>query len=284
MKQHQKGLIALDIDGTITVDMKPIAEKVLTYFYKLQKEGWVFVFITGRTFEFGHQVLKALPFEYYYAPQNGAVLLEMPSKKIISKKYLDQSIISSLEKICEGEETDFVIYAGVGYENQCFYRPYHFSKDLLNYLKKRCKAFGETWTPIESFEHLALHEFASIKCFGKEAAARGIGDRIEKILGLHVPVIKDPFCNGYYVVQATHADVTKGIALSDLVKSLNLNGKIIAAGDDLNDLSMFEAADVCIAMEDAPQELKMKADFIAPCASNEGIIQGLERAIQSIAN
>lgn len=280
MIKNANGLIALDIDGTITADMQDIPQKVVQYLSDLFHQGWAFVFITGRTFDFGYHVLKALPFDYYYAVQNGAILLSMPSRKILAKKYLDKSIIPSMEKICEGEPTDFVIYAGLEKNNQCFYRKSHFSEKLLNYLEARRKAFNEEWENIHSFDALPIQEFPSIKCFGEFLQAQHVADRIEKILDLHVPVIKDPFCNEYYVVQATHPQVSKGQVLKDLIRLMDYRGQIIAAGDDLNDLSMFEEAHIKVAMENAPLELKLRADLIAPPASLDGIIEGLKKAIE----
>ncbi len=280
MIKNAKGLIALDIDGTITVDMQVIPYNVIQYLSDLHQQGWAFVFITGRTFDFGYHVLKALPFNYYYAVQNGAILLSMPSRKILSKKYLDKSIIPSMEKICANETTDFVIYGGFELDNQCYYRKSHFSEKLMKYLESRCAAFNEKWQNILSFDDLPIQEFPSIKCFGEKVPAQRIADNIEKMLGLHVPVIKDPFCQDYYVVQATHPDVSKGQVLRDLVAQTQYGGTIIAAGDDLNDLSMFDEAHIKVAMENAPSELKLKADIIAPPASITGIIEGLKRALE----
>lgn len=281
---HNKGLIALDIDGTITTDMQDIPHNVVQYLSDLHQQGWAFVFITGRTFDFGYHVLKVLPFGYYYAVQNGAILLAMPGSKILTKKYLDKSIIPSMEKICEGEPTDFVIYAGFELNNQCFFRKSHFSEKLLKYLDARRKAFNEEWKNIDSFDELSIEEFPSIKCFGELIPAQHVAKNIERILGLHVPVIKDPFCSEYYVVQATHPEVSKGQVLRDLVNVTKFQGTIIAAGDDLNDLSMFEQAHIKVAMGNAPAELKLKADIVAPPASLTGIIEGLKSAIESGKN
>jgi hydroxymethylpyrimidine pyrophosphatase-like HAD family hydrolase len=203
----------------------------------------------------------------------------MPDNKILSKKYLDKSIIPQMEKICEGEPTDFVIYAGFEWNNICFFRKNHFNDQLTQYLEARRIAFHEEWSDIVSFENLPIEEFPSIKCFGELKPAQHLADKIEKKLGLHVPVIKDPFCNEFYVVQATHPEVSKGQAIRDFVRMTEYRGIIIAAGDDLNDLSMFEEAHVKVAMEDAPIELKLKADIIAPPAATAGIIEGLKKAI-----
>lgn len=276
-----KGLIALDIDGTITAEMREIPERVVHYFKELSAKGWLFVFITGRTFDFGYTVLQTLPFEFYYAVQNGAILLSMPDGKILIKKYLDLSVIPAMEKICLEEPSDFVIYAGLEFNNLCFYRENHFSHTLLHYLKERQKAFSEQWVDLSSFDDLPIQEFPSLKCFGDYASSIQIAENIEKMLGLHVPVIKDPFCKDYYVVQATHPRVSKGSILKDLTDWLDYKGKVVAAGDDLNDLSMFEVAHIKIAMENAPEELRAKADIIAPSATRGGIIEGLSQAIEA---
>jgi len=282
MIKNAKGLIALDIDGTITTDMRPIPSYVVQYLTELNQQGWLFVFITGRTFDFGFSVLKELPFSYFYAVQNGAILLSMPNRIILNKKYLNVSVIPPMAKICQNAPTDFVIYAGYEFNNQCFYRKNHFSDELLKYLAERCKAYGEEWVSIESFDQLPMKEFPSMKCFGKLEQAQYVAQAIENELALHVPIIKDPFSNEYYVVQATHSEVSKGYALKDLVTRLGYQGNIIAAGDDLNDISMFDEAHIKIAMENAPEELKARATIIAPPASLAGIVEGLKQAIRGL--
>lgn len=280
MKTNNLGLIALDIDGTITAEMQAIPASVISFFHHLHTKGWSFVFITGRTYDFGYDILKELPFDYYYAVQNGAILLEMPSEKIISKKYLDKSIFPVLELICEGEETDFVIFAGKEHNNKCFFRPHKFSDRMQTYLQARCVGYGETWTEIETFAELPIHEFPSVKLFGNYEAAMRIAEKIEKELNLHVPVIRDPFDPNIYVIQGTHSDISKGFALRDVIALGGHTGKIIAAGDDLNDLSMYEFADVTIAMGTAPEVLKNAAMIVAPAAHQQGIIEALQKAIQ----
>ena len=61
-----------------------------------------------------------------------------------------------------------------------------------------------------------------------------------------------------------------------------LQGPVIAAGNDHNDLSLLQAATIKIAMEDAPIPLTSIADIIAPLASKAGLIDGLEQALNLI--
>lgn len=274
-----KGLIALDIDGTITIEHHSISPEIVSFFHSLNKEGWQFLFATGRTFQWGYEVLTHLPFHYHFAVQNGAIILEMPSRKILMKKYLDKSIFPVMEEICHEEESDFVIYSGFEFQDRCFYRPNHFDETMLYYLKKRVETLKENWEPLQSFDELPLTQFSSVKCFGTYESAQRIADKMEKRLSLHCPIIRDPFTGRYYIAQGTHPQVNKGQAVTDLKNLLQIKGPVIAAGDDNNDIPMLEAANVKIAMETAPATMQTMADIIAPTAANNGIISGIKEAI-----
>jgi hydroxymethylpyrimidine pyrophosphatase-like HAD family hydrolase len=277
-----KGLIALDIDGTISVEMKPIPQEVVDYLHHLSDEGWLLVFISGRTFQWAYHALQVLSFPYYFAVQNGAIILEMPTRKIVRKKYLNRSIIPVVETICEGLSSDFVIYTGFEYNDVCYYRANHFSQSLLEYLKQRQVAFLETWQNVSSLSTLPMEEFPSIKCIGNRETASVAAKGIEERLGLHIPIIKDPFNEDYFVAQATHPDVNKGCALDDIIDFLNFKGAVIAAGDDNNDQSMLAKADIKVVMATAPQNMLANADIVAPPATEKGILIGLREAIKRL--
>jgi Cof subfamily protein (haloacid dehalogenase superfamily) len=279
---HISALIALDIDGTVTHDMKPIPREVINFLHELAEKGYLLIFVTGRTFHFASQVLKLLNCSYAIAVQNGAFIVEMPSEKIVMKHYLTESIIPTMEEICFGEPTDFVIYGGYELGDLCFYRPSHFSSELLDYLKSRQKAFGETWKAVNSFEECYIREFPSVKCFGHLEFAQKVAKEIVEKLGLYVPVIRDPFNENYYVVQATHPIVSKRRALQDFIKQKNFSGVVIAAGDDENDTPMLEFADIAVVMSTAPEEVKKWAKIIAPSAKELGVIPGINQALQQL--
>ena len=277
-----KGVIALDIDGTITADANQLSKNVAVYLTSLAVEGWRFFFLTGRSFQWGFRTLSELPFPFWLAVQNGALLLEMPARKVIGKKYLTPVIFPYMEQICQGEPCDFVIYSG--YENQdaCYFRPHKFSPQIAHYLQERRTFLNERWLPLNSFQELEVENFPSIKCFGSWQDLERVKQKIEKLLQLHAPMVKDPFDPAYYVLQATKTEVDKGQALKQLVALSGKREIVIAAGDDQNDLAMFEWADIKIAMATAPQSLLEKADIIAPAASEEGIVKGLQEAIHRI--
>lgn len=278
-----KGIIALDIDGTITEDFHSTPSEVNAYLRSLAAEGWQLVFITGRTYSWAFRCLKDMRFPYYFAVQNGAIILEMPSKQIVNRKYLDKSIYVAMDEICAGEATDYVIYSGYENEDVCYYRPSHFSPKLLEYLKTRIDTLEETYQAVPSYTNLPITAFPSIKCFGLPEDADRIARKMESALGMHVTPVRDPFDENYRVAQATHPDATKGLALKEMAVLIGNSPLIISAGNDYNDMSMFAASDLKVVMGNAPADLFAIADIVAPSVSERGIIPGLKEAIKLVS-
>jgi hydroxymethylpyrimidine pyrophosphatase-like HAD family hydrolase len=275
-------LIALDIDGTVAPPGASIALEVQEYLSSLAKHGWTFFFVTGRAFHFAAFVLKKLPFPYFLATYNGALILEMPSQTVLRRKYLERAILDPVRKICIDQGSGFVIYVEDPFEDLCYFEPALFTPEMLEYLYHRAAAFGERWRAVTHFDDKTLEQFPSIKCFGGMAHAKEIATCIQQQLNLHIPLITDPFHRDYYVAQATHPLVDKGYALQDVLDILSFKGTVIAAGDDYNDLPMLIKANIRIIMETAPLDMQSKADIIAPSIHRHGIIEGLQKALESV--
>ena len=273
------GIIALDIDGTLTAEMHALNEPVVHTLNDLYHQGWKFIFITGRPFHWGFSTLQSLAFPYVLAVQNGALLLEMPTQKILCRKYLEHKLIPRLHQLCLQEQTDFVIYTGFENQDLCYFRPENFSPSLLAYVKERTRALDENWIPLETFFSLPVVRFASIKFFAEREQATRISHWLENEMMLHAPPNRDPYDPEIYVIQGTHPEATKGDALQQFIGFTENSGPIIAAGDDYNDQSMLQKAHVKIVMGNAPATLLDMADVVAPPADQNGIIQGLLEAV-----
>jgi hydroxymethylpyrimidine pyrophosphatase-like HAD family hydrolase len=93
-------------------------------------------------------------------------------------------------------------------------------------------------------------------------------------------MIRDPLDEAIYLNLVTHPEATKGKALERMIAQTGKRGRVIAAGDDLNDVSMIQVADVGIVMKNAPLQMHPLATILAEPAASQGIIAGLTQAIQ----
>lgn len=77
-----------------------------------------------------------------------------------------------------------------------------------------------------------------------------------------------------------HKDATKGNGMRYIQEKLGITKEeTIAVGDGATDISMFEAAGLCVAMENGVDTLKEAADITIPPASSDGIVKLIESHI-----
>lgn len=73
---------------------------------------------------------------------------------------------------------------------------------------------------------------------------------------------------------------SKGNAIEKLCQYLNIDLKdVISIGDDFNDLSMFEKVGLSVAMKNANEKVKEKADEITLSNEDNGVAVFLEEII-----
>jgi hypothetical protein len=82
----------------------------------------------------------------------------------------------------------------------------------------------------------------------------------------------------HFDIHITHIEATKRHSMEVLLKILKVQSdEVIAVGDSNNDLPLFELAGYKIAMENGSDELKKKADMVAPSVSEDGLAVVLEK-------
>lgn len=277
-----KGIIALDIDGTLTTDKYSLPSQVRAFLQELIQEGeWKVVFVTGRTFAFTLPILAGIEGSFLLAVQNGAALYEMPNLRCINKSYLKGALIPQLTSFFQETAGGLLIESGKENGDICYYNPHDFSEGMKPYIAFRISISPEKWEEVFSFEALNLSEFAVGKFFGslKEAS------QLEKVINqlgkdqFQTIVIKDPFNPGHYLGHINHPQATKAHMIEVCKTFFPGSYPIIAAGDDYNDAQMLEKSTCKIVMEQAPFELLARADIRAASPEKQGIIPALKEAI-----
>ena len=113
----------------------------------------------------------------------------------------------------------------------------------------------------------------------EEGPADDLVDYFQSRGDLHVVKVSLPY-NGMWAVDLTRTGVNKATAVRRLAAMLGIDtGRIIAAGDSYNDLSLLETCGLGIAMGDSPDELKAIADYVAPSVDEDGLAVAIEEFV-----
>lgn len=254
-----KGVLAFDIDGTLVQKNQPLSPPLLEFMRRIAADDWVFFFATGRTARWSRELLSVLDFPYFLAPYNGAQIIQYPQNQVLRSLLLDWFEVMKLSSYIR--QFGAMIYEAGGAE-RIFYTPALFSKPFLEHLLKRQTIQKEIWLPLESLEQLPSTPIASVRFFLSPAAATILSETVARNTNFHAPTMKDSVDNRVHVVQVTASGASKGNALK-IVRSFFPGIPAVAAGDDSNDVDLLMAADVRIAMSDAPAKLKTIAHIIA---------------------
>lgn len=282
MREH-RGWIALDIDGTITDASHRVPPEVAAYVKELYEHGWEIIFITGRAFAFAHVALQVFTFPFYLAVQNGADIVHMPSRRLVARNYFSSSIISETEKAHLGIPEDFILYTGFEHGDFCYYRPKKFSNVMLARLHALMPFSLEPWKEVDQFTFDTTDQFPLIKCLGIQPEMERLHERLEGLPSVVSTLIRDPSDKHHFLNLITHQEATKGKALKRAMAEANLGGYVIAAGDDLNDVSMLNVADCKIVMENAPLHMHSMAHILAEPGHKHGIVNALKKAVRLCA-
>lgn len=274
-----KGIIALDIDGTLTGPDHEVPPEVIEYLEFLHEQQWQFIFITGRPYSWGVASLDVIKFPHFLAVYNGAYLLSRPDGLIAERHLLDRVVLESVNNICERFTTGCVVLGGIEHNEKIYYTPAKFDDATNAFFEKRMGVTKEEWIPVASSLDVPFDRFTSFKFFVNESIAEAIASVIEDELNLHVPIINDPVDSSYSILQATHPRANKGDALEDFSSICGWAGVRIAAGNDINDFPMFQKAQLTVAMQDSPLQLRQLATVIAPPIEKLGLIEGLKTVI-----
>jgi len=266
-----RGIIALDIDGTIVDYPKPLSRSFVAYVEKLFQDGWQLLFATGRTEEWALSLLSSLSCPFFLAAYNGARLVSVPHHEEIYSHEMKGASLGEYRQL-------FLSFGAVCYtKNQgVFFCPAVTYSYIDQHLQARRQQQKEEWQIVQSIEAVAEMRLLSVRVFASPLEALMVSRTLSA--SFHAPVMRDAFDENIHIVQLTDGVTSKGQALLALKERFSPK-IVIAAGNDGNDLELLQYADIRVAVGNAPAEIQQIATDTID--SSVEITEGLERAVLS---
>lgn len=265
-------LIFLDADGTLFHHEGYIPNSAIDACIQAQKNGHKVILCTGRQrIEIFGDMLK-IDYDAIIAGSGATIecdheiieenALSKEESEYLTKYLLDRNIPANFESSTK-------IYA-----NQ-------FTMDtMLKKVEEQCKGKSEEEkakhgltiltnqiTVVDSLEGLSYNKVSVIDN-GKtpyKTIQDDLSDRYVVIPATFAPLGKE---SG----EITSFHINKATGMDSVIRYFNADIKdTIAIGDGFNDLPMFEKAHLSVAMGNAPQEIKDKADIITTSLDDDGV-------------
>jgi Cof subfamily protein (haloacid dehalogenase superfamily) len=265
--------LALDLDGTALGTDNNFSERTLRALKGCMERGIQIIICTGRAVEAAERFRAAIgacgPMVYF----NGAVVADMPSRKVLHATLLGLEVVDFCVDIARSMDAHYQVFfpaAGEG-ENETLliekprpeaemYRNHTGIRPVIGDIKKAIAAPG------------AAGCIKSMFIAGAE-----VQDKIR-------PLLEERFGGSIYVartfptfLEIMAAEVSKGAGLRAAMEQRGLRGdEVIALGDEENDIPMFAAAGFSAAPANAKEAVKAAADIVIGSNAADGPAAFLE--------
>ncbi|MGD8294354.1 MAG: Cof-type HAD-IIB family hydrolase [Desulfobacterales bacterium] len=261
-------LFVADMDGTLLTDNKELTKKNIQTIKKLRGIGIKFAVATGRHDSMIKSYLKHLDLEVPVISCNGAIVREPFSDHVFLAEELPKEPSLQVIDICKEKNVDFHIYGhqsvfGEKLTHKMLY--YHNLNKTLSPEEKTKLITVNNCREIVLNESEPLYKFLIIS--DRYSDLLKICDRIAKIEGLTVCQSMPTLCD------VMKEGISKAHALQKLSESLSIKREEIAAiGDQFNDIDLIEYAGLGIAVANAEEVLKEKADCVTVSTNNQDAV------------
>jgi Cof subfamily protein (haloacid dehalogenase superfamily) len=267
-------LVALDLDGTLLHDDLHIPQENIDTIQRLHRKGIEFVFVTGRPDPMTMQYVEALGIPVMVIANNGASLRRNESKEILYAKYIEEQPLAKALQILRKNNVYFRIYSldAVASFNE---DEFDVTKNKYAHISTRIAQHMQ-FDIIKSVNDI---EFDVIKMFCLFDEPAELALVLEELSGL----------SGLSAIQGSALSldimaegVSKGNALMRYAAAKDITmQRIIAIGDNYNDLSMLQVAGMPVAMQNAEAVAKNVAQMITASNNEAGVAKALQKLIPS---
>ena len=263
-------MLVLDLDGTLTNNYKEITPRTKEALMQAQAKGVRVVLASGRPTYGITPIANELMLTNYggfILAFNGGKIIDYSTRETVFEQTIDQPEVEALHNASQKADLAILTYQEHGIvttqkennyvEHEAFINKLpvtqydNFVEDL-QYPINKCLIVGDP-TPLHELE-LQL----SKDLFGQVEVYRSAG----------------------FFLECVPPGVDKAKSLERLLAMVNIDkDDVIAVGDGFNDLSMIEYAGLGIAMDNAPQEDKSRANFITSSNEEDGVAKVIEKFI-----
>jgi Cof subfamily protein (haloacid dehalogenase superfamily) len=255
-------LVCLDLDGTLLDPQHQLRPAVRDAIHRAHRSGIDIAIVTGRNMDSVLSVLAALDLDMELITSSGAHIRafdgrsrEIGLEPAQAAGIVDLALRAGSALFVDRPERSWALG-----DAQLFAQHAALTTDVLTTDVARALQF----TPIK----LSIINQKEVLAGLRETICRRYPE-----LQLTTPIPT--------VLDLTHRDATKGLAVRTLGRMIGVSlDEVAAIGDSDNDMSMFQESALSIAMGNAPAEVKAVVDWVAPSNDNDGVAWAIDRILK----
>ena len=258
-------LLMLDIDGTLVPEDKVVPPRVLTAIHAVQAQGIRVCLATGRQWTSARHFVDIVQADPPVIAYNGALVYDFRSDHTlwIRRLSLDDAF-RVLPVLRQFPETSPLV----------FVRNKVFAERLTPFVELYGRRDARPVEIVRDLAQLLNEPPMKFLIVGDPPDLERLGRALAALPGPPVNQVKSQ----REYLEILPPGIDKGVALRELARAIDIPlGRVVAVGDNMNDLTMIQTAGWGVAVEGGPAPLLAAAKETCPPPEQEGVRVLIER-------
>lgn len=265
-----KTLYITDLDGTFLNSSAEISDKSAKIIEQLINDGILFSVATARTKATVLDMFENIGLNTPIALMNGVMIFDVAENKNVITHQINKNTAQCILDIYKKYGKHPMLYMNKGEYLEIHYTQVdniHQLKYITDRKNKKLKKFCH----VDRYNLDTNDELIYIVSFDKPSEISGIYSEISKFDDVVSSFYADNYteCN---FLETMNGSISKGTAATEIKKLVGAD-RIIAFGDNLNDIPLFEVADESYAVSNAHESLKKIATGVIGSNDDDGVAQ-----------
>lgn len=248
-----KTLFLSDLDGTFLNGNAQVSEKSASLLNEAIKGGLMFTVATARTYSTVMPMFKNIKLSLPLVLMNGVCIYDPIKKQTVDFKKIDLEIGKEILEIFYKHGKFPMLYFEEGSHMRVEYQVLQ-TQHQIDYVSLRKQFYNKNFVQVDNFNLEEPRNLVYCVSLDKKEELIPIYNEIIKRNDIDCSFYPDNY-HGDYFLEIFCKDVSKASAALQVKEMLGVD-KLVAFGDNMNDIALFELSDECYAVENACEELK----------------------------
>lgn len=270
-----KTLYISDLDGTLLDKNAKLSQRSAEIIGKLIRQGMLFSIATARS-QSCVSILSELNINIPCVQLNGVLLYDFQTQKYIGCTPMDTETANCIIQILKSFDRMSFVYkfdedCGINVEFEKLRNQVE-----VNFFNARKDQDYKSFKRVENItasDHDRIIYFTMVDTYER---LKPIYEEIKKLPKAKPTLYSDNYSDLYFL-EVFSSEATKAAGVLKLKELLHAD-KVVAFGDNLNDIDMLKVSDIGIAVGDCVEEVKQYADIVIGNSYEDGVAEYLLNA------
>ena len=274
-----KTLYISDLDGTLLNRDAELSAYTASALNRMVKDGLHFSAATARTAASAFHILAGVRWNTPLVLMNGVLIYDPAPKRYTQILSLAAETASAVMAAFGSLGVTGLMYQLTGSEQRTYYESLA-QKPIRDFIEERAVRYNKKFIRTDSFSDIPPEQIIYFTILDTHDNTKRVYDALAALPGISRSMYKDIYSPDlwYLEIHSEHASKQNGV---NFLRERYGFDRVIGFGDNLNDLPMFAACDVKVAVANAKDEVKAAADEICGPNKDDGVVKWIERTLTS---